>query len=612
MEKRIVRILQNCRNLRELKETHVQILANGLGESNLILPKLIDLSSAFKSLDYATQIFGHCMNPNVVVFNTMMKCLIEKNHQDEAFLIYSRMRVLGTLPNNFTFTILLKGCESVESLEGSSGIHAQIIKCGFGFDVFVQNTLLSVYSSCGEGLGLARNVFDEMLERDVVSWNSLVGAYMARGDADQAMCLFELMPERNLVSWNTLISALCKAGDMGLARSIFDRMPKKDTISWNALISGYVNCNDIVAARSVLDQMGERDVVSWTAMISGYTKIGDMKSARQLFDEMPVKNAITWNAMISGYNQNGQFDNALSMFRLMLLHGIFPDEATLVSVVSACAQLGSLEHGNWVHSYTKKHNVILTMPIGNALIDMFSKCGDIKNAEMVFSQMNKKCVITWTAMISGLAFNGQCREALALFERMCSAGVEPDDVIFITVLSACSHGGLVKEGQDIFNQMVKHYRIKPRMEHYNCMVDLLGRAGKWEEAIEFIGNIPLEPTAVIWATLLSFCSAQAPIKFVELLSQRIADLDPSNPGYRVLISNLSANKSRWDGVMEVRGMMQRDGIEKMPGCSSIQMGREVHEFLVKDSKHERRKEIYETLDGLTNLMRKLDFEWDCF
>ncbi|ONK54890.1 uncharacterized protein A4U43_UnF10020 [Asparagus officinalis] len=607
MEKRMIQILRKCRNLRELKQTHANILVHGLGESNMVLPKLIDLSSTFKSLDYATHILAHSHRPNTVVFNSMMKSFIERNHQNEAFLTYSKMRGLGIPPNYFTSTILAKACESMGSLEYTSGIHAQIIKCGFGCDVFVQNTLLYVYSNCGD-LNLARQVFDEMLERDVVSWNSMVGAYMAHEDTDQAMTLFELMPTRNLISWNTLISALCKAGDMKSARSVFDRMPIRDANSWNAMITAYVTCNDILAARSIFDQMKDKDVVSWTAMISGYTKIGDMESARSLFDQMTVKNVISWNAMISGYSQNSRFDEALSMFQNMLLDGLFlPDEATLVSVVSACSQLGSLEHGNWVYSYIKKNNLNLTMPLGNALINMFSKCGDIRTAEYVFNQTTMKCVITWTTMVSGLAFNGQCREALALFKRMCAEGIEPDDIIFITVLSACSHGGLTEEGQEIFNLMIKHYMIKPRIEHYNCMIDLLGRAGKFEEAIEFIESMPFEPTAVIWATLLSFCSANVNNEFIEVLSQKIANLDPSNPGYRVLISNSSALKGRWNNVMEVRGSMRREGIEKMPGCSSIQIGREVHEFLVKDSKHKRRKEIYEALDELTEVMKKVRY-----
>ncbi|KAG1328153.1 pentatricopeptide repeat-containing protein [Cocos nucifera] len=608
MEKKMIKVLQKVTTLMELKQSHLQILAHGLGESNHLLPKLMDLSLVFHSLDYAIQIFESAQNPNVVVYNTMMKCFIEKMYQNEAFSTYNKMRALGILPNNFTFTFLLKACESLESLEWCKGVHGQITKCGFALDVFVQNALLNVYSKCSKTLDLARQVFDDMPQRDVVSWNSIIGACMKRGEMAQAMALFELMPERNIISWNTVIAGLSRAGDMASAQLVFDRMTTRNTISWNTMISGYMMSGDIVAARSLFDQMVDKDVVSWTAMISAYTKAGDLESARKLFDHMPLKNVVSWNAMIAGYNQNYQFNEALHMFQWMLLDGkLPPDEATLTSVVSACANLGSLEHGNWIHSYIKKNNVQLTVALGNALIDMFAKCGDVKSSELVFHRMTRRCVITWTTMISGFAFSGQCKEALIIFSKMRSEGIELDDVIFIAVLSACTHGGLVEEGKAIFDQMVRQFRIKPRMEHYGCIVDLLGRAGRLDEAVSFIESMPMEPSVVIWATLLSSCVMHGARELVEIVSRNIVDLEPSNPGYQVLISNSSALEGIWEGVMNVRAMMRREGIEKLPGCSSVQVGGEVHEFLVKDAKHEKRKEIYEALDGLTKLMRQVGY-----
>ncbi|XP_072966223.1 pentatricopeptide repeat-containing protein At3g29230-like [Typha angustifolia] len=608
MEQKMLQILRKIKTLKELKQTHLQILVNGLGENNYLVPKLIDLSSAFTSLNYATKIFEHAQSPNAVVYNTMIKCLIEKGSADEAFSTYNEMRPLGVLPNNFTFTFLLKACESLEFLEGCKEIHAQIIKCGFGFTVFVQNALLNVYSQCGADVKVARQVFDEMLERDIVSWNSIIRAYMSRGDMSQAMILFESMPERNVVSWNTVIAGLSKAGDMALAQSVFDRMVTRNTISWNAMISGYLMCGDVTAAKSMFDQMKEKDVVSWTAMISAYTKIGDLDSARKVFDQMPVKNVVSWNAMISGYNQNSKFDEALCTFQAMLIDGKFmPDEATLTSVVSACAHSGSIEHGNWIHSYIEKNKVQISVALGNALIDMFAKCGDIKSAQSVFQRMTRKCIITWTTMISGFAFNGECTEALALHDEMCREGIEPDDVIFIAVLTACTHGGLVQEGRRVFNQMIDQYGIKPRMEHYGCMVDLLGRAAKLEEAIQFIENMPMEPSVVIWATLLSSCITHGAEELIDFVSRKIIDLEPLNSGYQVLVSNSSALGKRWEGVLNARAMIRQEGIEKVPGCSSIQVGREVHEFLVKDTRHVKRKEIYETLDGLTSLMRQIGY-----
>ncbi|XP_064974539.1 pentatricopeptide repeat-containing protein At3g29230-like [Musa acuminata AAA Group] len=608
MEQKMLQIIQKVKSLRELKQIHLQIIVHSLGENNFILAKLMDLSSAFHSLNYAMRIFQNARSRNVVVHNTMIKCFVEKGCQNEAFSACNKMRALGIPPNNFTFSFLLKACESLESLKWSKGVHCQILRFGFGCYIFVQNALLGTYARCTKDIDLARQLFDDMSERDVVSWNSIIGAYMERRDMARAMAIFELMPERNVVSWNSVITGLSRIGDMASARSVFDQMPTRNTISWNTLISGYVMSGDVSAAKSIFDQMEDKDVVSWTTMISAYTKIGDLECARKVFDEMPVKNVVSWNAMIAGYNENCRFNEALSMFQLMLLERRFPpDEATLTSVISACAHLGSLEHGNWIHSYIKKNNIHLTIALGNALIDMFAKCGDIKYSESVFKQMPRKCIITWTTMISGLAYNGQCRDALALFKRMSMEGMEVDDVIFIAVLSACTHGGFVEEGQIIYKQMVEKHGIRPRMEHYGCMVDLLGRAGKLEKALKFIQNMPMEPNAVLWATLLSSCVSHGAQELVEFVSQKIVDLEPLSSCYQVLVSNSGAVEGKWDSVVNVRAMMRKEGIKKVPGCSSIQVGGEVHEFLVKDTRHKRRKEIYDALDGLTELMRQLGY-----
>ncbi|WOL08541.1 pentatricopeptide repeat-containing protein [Canna indica] len=509
----MLQMLQKVKGLRELKQVHLQVILHSLGENNFVLPKLIDLSSAFHSLDYALLIFQNARSRNVVVQNTMIKCFVEKGYQNEAFLTYNKMRASGIPPNNFTFTFLLKACESLESLRWSKGVHCQYLRLGFDSYVFVQNALLNAYAKCSKEVNFAREVFDNMSTRDVVSWNSIIGTYIGYGDIKQAMALFELMPERNVVSWNSVIAGLCRVGDMASARLVFDQMTTRNNISWNTLISGYVMIDDILTAKSIFDQMVDKDVVSWTTMVSACAKIGDLGCARKMFDQMPVKNVVSWNAMIAGYNENSQFNEALNIFQLMLLQRrILPDEATLTSVISSCAQLGSLEHGNWIYSYIKKNKIPLTIPLGNALIDMFAKCGDIKYSELVFNKMPRKCIITWTTMISGFAYNGQCAEALALFKRMSTDQIEPDDVIFISVLSACTH-----------------------------------------------------------------------------------------------VSNSRALEGKWESVINARSMMHQEGLEKVPGCSSIQVGGEVNEFLVKDTRHKRGKEIYEVLAGLTQVMKQVGY-----
>nr|AER41630.1 CRR4 [Oryza sativa f. spontanea] len=592
MEQALLRILRTLGSTAHLTQAHARLLAAGLAASPRLLPALVAAAFSAHSPRYAAAAL-RAAGPaaSTVSHNTLVERLAGARPRGrrpapapapaDALAAYAAMRAQGVPPNGFTFTFLLRACALLGLPRPCGCVHGQIVRCGFGSDVFVQNALMDVYHRCGGGggVGAARQVFDEMVDRDVVSWNSIVGVYMSSGDATGAMGFFEAMPERNVVSWNTVVAGFARMGDMVTARAVFDRMPSRNAVSWNLMISGYATSGDVEAARSVFDRMDQKDVVSWTAMVSAYAKIGDLDTANELFDHMPVKNLVSWNAMITGYNHNSRYDEALRTFQLMMLEGRFrPDEATLVSVVSACAQLGSVEYCNWISSFIGKSNIHLTVALGNALIDMFAKCGDVGRAQSIFYKMETRCIITWTTMISGFAFNGLCRDALLVYNNMCREGVQLDDTVFIAALAACAHGGLLQEGWSIFNEMVERYNIQPRMEHYGCMVDLLGRA-----------------------------------ELIEYVSKKITELEPFNSSYQVLVSNCSALEGRWDGVIDARTSMRNWGIEKVPGSSSIQVGSEVHEFLAKDTRHKRRKEIYETVDGLMALMRHTEqAHWDLF
>nr|AER41619.1 CRR4 [Oryza glumipatula] len=589
MEQALLRILRTLGSTAHLTQAHARLLAAGLAASPRLLPALVAAAFSAHSPCYAAAALRAAgPTASTVSHNTLVERLAGARPRGrrpapapapaDALAAYAAMRAQGVPPNGFTFTFLLRACALLGLPRPCGCVHGQIVRCGFGSDVFVQNALVDVYHRCGGGggVGAARQVFDEMVDRDVVSWNSIVGVYMSSGDATGAMGFFEAMPERNVVSWNTVVAGFARMGDMVTARAVFDRMPSRNAVSWNLMISGYATSGDVEAARSVFDRMDQKDVVSWTAMVSAYAKIGDLDTTNELFDHMPVKNLVSWNAMITGYNHNSRYDEALRTFQLMMLEGRFrPDEATLVSVVSACAQLGSVEYCNWISSFIGKSNIHLTVALGNALIDMFAKCGDVGRAQSIFYKMETRCIITWTTMISGFAFN---RDALLVYNNMCREGVQLDDTVFIAALAACAHGGLLQEGWSIFNEMVERYNIQPRMEHYGCMVDLLGRA-----------------------------------ELIEYVSKKITELEPFNSSYQVLVSNCSALEGRWDGVIDARTSMRNWGIEKVPGSSSIQVGSEVHEFLAKDTRHKRRKEIFETVDGLMALMRHTEqAHWDLF
>ncbi|KAL7596246.1 hypothetical protein Lser_V15G29048 [Lactuca serriola] len=613
MARKMLRFLQKCKNTDHLKQTHLQILVNGLKDNDSLLHNLITVSSDLISVDYAFNVLQTSNSPDVIAYNTTIKCFIGRENNSTAFnalRAYKQMRSRAFLvpPNSFTFTFLLK---TIEGLDVGRMIHGEVLKMGLdASSVFVGNTLLNFYAKCGnDGVDLASKVFDEMPERDTVSWNTMIAMYMDCQEVESAIKLFESMPKRSIVTWNSVITGLAKNGKMESARSVFDKMPERNEVSWNCLISGYVKAGDLKNAENMFDKMPVKSVVTSTSIISGYAASGDLESARKMFNQMGTKrNVVTWNAMIAGYVNKSQFNDALSLFHFMLLDNkCKPDHITLISILSASSHLGSLENGKWISSYINKNKINLSTPLGNALIDMFTKCGDIENGKSVFNKMSNKCIITWTTMVSGLAVNGKCKEALNFFNKMCDEGIKPDDVMFIAVLSACNHGGMVKEGKSLFHKMVNFYGIKPKIEHYGCLIDLLARKGELHEAIRLIENMDLEANSVIWATVISACKLHGNGELFEYVSKKVLDKEGLNSGYLTLITNLSSSIGRWEDALRFRLEMREKGIEKIPGCSLIQIGDCVHEFVARDTNHVQRSDIYEILECLNDDLLECDF-----
>ncbi|CAL9108088.1 unnamed protein product, partial [Musa textilis] len=325
----------------------------------------------------------------------------------------------------------------------------------------------------------------------------------------------------------------------------------------NSLIHMYSVCGFHVAARRVFDlaEDSARDVVSWNSMISGYLQVGCgyIEDARKLFDRIPERNVVCWTSMISGYTQSGRFGESIEVFREMQMAGVRADDPTVASVVSSCAQLGAHAQGRNIHKYCDVNNIGELLSVKNALIDMYSKCGDIQRAFEVFQGLARKDVISWTVMISGLALNGYPKEALNLFSEMeLSDEAMPNEITFLGVLTACSHGGLVDKGYHYFNKMVHCYGLMPQIEHYGCIVDLLGRANLLEEAKKFIKEMPIKPDVVIWRSLLFACRGKGNVKLAEYAAERILELEPRRCAGHVLLSNIYAVSSRWSDVNKVR------------------------------------------------------------
>ncbi|XP_031252631.1 pentatricopeptide repeat-containing protein At5g66520-like [Pistacia vera] len=371
----------------------------------------------------------------------------------------------------------------------------------------------------------------------------------------------------------------------------------------SSLIEFYSLVNEMETARALFDKSLERDVVMWTAMIDGYGKMGDVQNARALFDKMPEKNAISWSAIMAAYSRISDFKEVLSLFRQMQETGVKPNESGLVSVLTACAHLGALTQGLWVHSYARRYNLDKNMILATALVDMYSKCGHVESALSVFEGISSKDAAAWNAMISGVAMHGGARKSLELFDRMVISGTQPTETTFVAILTTCTHARMVKEGLKLFEEMRSVYWVEPQLEHYACVVDLLARAGMVEEAEKFIEQKMggLRGDANVWGALLAACRIHENVEVGNRAWKNLADMGIADCGTSVLSYNMY-KEAGWDmEAKRVRKLISEAGMKKKPGCSVIEVDGVVEEFLAGDTRHLQTSEIYKMIDSFSKM-----------
>jgi pentatricopeptide repeat protein len=585
------------------------MVLTGLFSDGFALSRLIAFCaiSEGRNLEYGTRILYNAHDPNVFSWNVAIRGYSESEKPEKAVVLYKGMlRNGGSRPDNYTYPLLLKVCASLSLKLIGNEILGHVLKLGFDSDIYVHNAVIHMLVSRGE-LEVARKVFDEGCVRDLVSWNSLINGYVRSGLACEALRLYrELEVERvepDEITMIGVISSCAQLENLNLGRE-FHRYIEENGLNLtvplsNVLMDMYMKCGNLEEAQAMFDSMAKRTIVSWTTMIVGYAKLGFLGIARELFYQMPEKDVVPWNAIIGGYVQAKRSKEALSLFHEMQASNTNPDEVTMVNCLSACSQLGALDVGIWIHRYIEKHNLFLNVALGTALVDMYAKCGNITKALQVFQEVPQRNSMTWTAVICGLALHGTAHDALSYFSEMIDIGLVPDEITFLGVLSACCHGGLVEEGRKYFAQMSSKFNISPKLKHYSCMVDLLGRAGLLEEAEELINSMPMEADAVVWGALFFACRTHGNVMMGEMAALKLLELDPNDSGIYVLLANMYGEANMWEEARNVRKMMMERGVEKTPGCSSIEVNGIVNEFIVRDNSHPECRQIYECLVQLT-------------
>ncbi|XP_042026165.1 pentatricopeptide repeat-containing protein At3g26782, mitochondrial-like isoform X1 [Salvia splendens] len=520
-------------------------------------------------------------------WNSIIAELARSGDSIEALKAFSSLRKSNLKPNRSTFPRAIKSCSALADLNSGKQAHQQAIIFGFASDLFVSSALIDMYAKCRE-LRDARNMFNEIPHRNVVSWTSMINGYVQNGCAREALLLFkeqlveESVEEGGFVDGVTMVSIL----------SACSRACEKN-------VTLGVHC--IVIQRGFDDDLGVGNT-----LIDAYAKCGMLECSRRVFDGMSERDSISWNSMIAVCAQHGAAEEGIEVFRSMVRIAEY-DAVTLSAVLLACAHAGALRIGKGIHVQVMKMSLESDVFVGTSIINMYCKCGRVSLARRAFDRMNFKNVKTWSAMIAGYGMHGQAREALEILTEMIRRGVKPNSISFVSVLSACCHAGLVDEGWHWFCTMQHRFKIESTIEHYGCMVDLLGRAGFLQKAYGLVLDMNDRPDLVIWCSLLASGRIHRNIEIAEFSARKLFELDPNNSGYYTLLSNIYADAGRWDDEKRIRINMRKHGIAKSPGFSIIELKGRVHVFLVGDRQHPEHEKIYSYLKELATKLQEIGY-----
>ncbi|XP_057953537.1 pentatricopeptide repeat-containing protein At5g66520-like [Malania oleifera] len=503
---------------------------------------------------------------------------------------------------------LLDSCKTMDQIKQA---HAHLIITGLVLDLIPATRLIKLLTQSSFGsLPYAHLMFDQIPSPDLFLHNTMIKAHAPTPTSSHnSLLIFRSMVQGSSLSPNrytfVFVFKACANGlgvlEGGQVRVHAIKLGLESNLFvTNAMIQMYANWGLVEDARRVFEWSIEHDLYSWNTLIRGYVALGEMDRAKELFDEMPERDVVSWSTVIAGHVQVGCFMEALNLFHNMLHKGSRPNEFTLTSALAACANLVALDQGRWIHVYIKKSRIKMNERLLAGLIDMYAKCGEIEFASKVFYNecVPKRNVWPWNAIIGGFAMHGKSEEAINLFEQMKIEEMIPNKVTFVALLNACSHGKMVEEGKAYF-ELMSNYGINPELEHYGCMVDLLGRAGHLKEAEEIISNMPIAPDAVIWGALIGACRIHKDIERGVKIGKIIKELDSNHVGCHVLLANMYSVSGKWDEAKVVREKIEVCGRKKTPGCSSIELNGMFHQFLVGDRSHPQTKLLYLFLDEMT-------------
>ncbi|KAH6769796.1 Tetratricopeptide repeat superfamily protein [Perilla frutescens var. hirtella] len=595
------------------------------------------------SISRARELFDELPHRDTIAWNAMVSGYLHLGFYHEALSLFSFMRSSNVNPDHFTFTSVLSTCAALKDIKFGQRLHALAVVSGGSLFLPVNNALIDMYGKCHRARE-ANKVFEEMGMRNEVSWCSLLFAYVNVGLLDVSGSVFHDMPRRVIIAWNTMIAGYAKWGEVEWCLSLFKKMleecfnPDQWTLSavlnscgemsepcygrmlhgfiiksgWssavevnNSVLSFYTNFGEEHEVLRAVEAVGMYNDVSWNAIIDAYMKIGDVEEANLVFQRMPEKNLISWTSMISGYMRNGRGEAALSFFVDLMKSHVRPDDIALGAILHACSNLATLGHGRMVHGCVIQYGFHANIYVGNGLVNMYGKCGDICSSYRAFTDISVKDLISWNTMLFAFGLHGHSSRVLRILEEMVASGMKPDKVTFIGLLMTCNHLGLIDEGLIFFESMTSHYGLSPEIDHVACVVDMLGRAGQLERAKELANKYAEASDVKVGSleALFGSYSSQGYLKMGAEIAERLQILKPSDEMSYVVLSNLYSASGQWKRAESLRKAMAGRGIKKMPGCSWVEVRNRVAAFVAGSNSSPYMEDVHQMLCILRSDMR---------
>ncbi|XVE81961.1 hypothetical protein DITRI_Ditri15bG0108500 [Diplodiscus trichospermus] len=575
-------------SLQLTKQVHARMFLLGLTQNPFLASKLLTSYACFGHITESRTVFHSVKDKSIYLWNSMINGYLRNYSYVEAFDLFCKMGHFNAKPDDFTLATVSKAAAEIRDLNAAKLVHCQSIKNGFVLDIVVSNSLISMYGKCGVFVAM-KKVFDEMCERNVGSWNALISGYANIRDWRLAKYLWEVVKNMQIDGMKL---------DGFTLSSLLPLSSNEGGCDYGRELHCYVLKNELHSSFG-------SDVHLGCCLIDMYSRSNKILMGRNVFDRMRFRNVYAWTAMINGYVENGDFDEALILFQEMQLNdGIEPNKVSLVSALPACSSYAGLMAGKQIHGYAIRKELSHDVALCNALIDMYSKCGSLNCARQVFENVSFcKDAIAWSSMICGYGLHGKAEEAISLYEQMRLLGNKPDMITVVGVLSACGRSGLVNKGLSIYNSVTNEYGMKPTVEICACIVDMLGRSGQLDHALDFIKTMPVDPGPSVWGALVSASIMHGNLEMQDLAHRFLIQLEPKNPSNYVSLSNLHASSKRWDVVAGLRKMMKERGLRKAPGCSWISINGKTHCFYVADKAHPHFSLIYKILDELIFIMK---------